>query len=82
MERYWKIGIKERRDSGLEECGRGEVLDRRNTGQDRWDAGLEGRGQEGCRTGGMQDRRDSGQEGCRKLGMQDRWDSGRGMQDR
>ena len=68
MERYWKIGIKERRDSGLEECGRGEVLDRRNTGQDRWDAGLEGSRsrrmqiaeQVGCRTGGIRDRRDAG----------------------
>ena len=30
----------------------------------------------GCRTGGMQDRRDAGQEGCRKGGMQERRDVG------
>ena len=30
----------------------------------------------GCRTGGMQDRRDAGQEGCRKGGMQERRDAG------
>ena len=45
-------------------------------------------GQEGCRAGGIQDRRDAGQEGCRTTGMQDRRDAGqegcrtKGIQDR
>ena len=33
-------------------------------------------GQEGCRTGGIQDRRNVGREGCRTGGMQDNRDTG------
>ena len=38
--------------------------------------------QKGCRTEGMQDRRDSGQEVWKKVGIQDRWNTVRGIQDR
>ena len=34
-------------------------------------------GQVGCRTGGMQDRRDEGKDGCRKGGMRERRDAGK-----
>ena len=47
-------------------CQELEMQERRNAGQEGCI------GQVGCRTGGMQDKRDAGHEGGRKGGMQDR----------
>ena len=84
LEGFLKEGIQERREtrkegSEQEVCGAVKMLHThtRDTGKVEcwtqvgpWDAGLEG-----CRTRGIQERRNAGNQRCRQAGMQEPRDS-------
>ena len=72
-----KEGNQERREtrkegSEQEVCGTGKILQegyRKGEMLDRWDHGMQDC-MEGCRTRGIQERRNAGKEGCRDTGKQ------------